>query len=299
MTTHTVEAGAPQALPTLGVVIVNYCTADLTVNCIDSLLAHGIVLPSQIVVVDNRSPDGSGPKIRDARPGVTVVLSSNNGGFGAGVNLGVAALSTDLVLVLNPDTQFRENRIAEVPSLFASEPSLGLLGLKLINPDGTLQYSARRFYSLIDILARRTPLGQLSPLRWIAASHLLRDHWLKGPFESDWVMGTGFVIRRDAFDSVGCMDEGYFLYFEEVDLCARMWIGGWSVMAMPQVELIHEHQRHSKNGIWSSSGRIHAGSMLRFFSKFGIPWVRRPKLQNLEGRYLRWQQRASAKTQLR
>src|SRR3989344_4141446 len=242
--TPTVTAHAPAAL-SLGVVIVNYNTEDLTLQCVRSLLTHGIAAPEQICVVDNLSPDGSGQRLKSSLPaGVGLILSPRNGGFGAGVNIGVAALSTDLVLVLNPDTYFLVNQVPVIQRLFAQTPNLGVAGLKLINPDG--------------------------------------------PFQADWVMGTGFVVRRTAFDEVGRMDEGYFLYFEEVDLCARMWVKGWQVMAVPEVELVHEHQRHSQAGIWSTSGQTHLRSMVRFFTKFGVPWVRRPHRSKMKSAYLKW-----------
>ncbi len=277
---------------TLGVVIVNYQTFDLTMQCVRSLLEHKIAKPSDIVVVDNQSPDGSGQRLKAAMSdGVRVILSGRNGGFGAGVNLGVAASHTDLVLVLNPDTYFLRNTVEVIQRLFEQQPKVGLVGLKLINPDGSLQYSARRFYSLPDILARRTALGKLAPLSRLVRSHLLKRKWREGPFEADWVMGTGFVIRRSAFDQIGRMDEGYFLYFEEVDLCARMWVNGWRVLAVPQVELVHEHQRSSAAGILSNSGKTHLRSMNRFFEKFGIPWLRRPTHADLAAAFARWHER--------
>ena len=280
----------PQHPPlSLGVVIVNYNTEELTLQCVKSLLEHGIAAPGQICVVDNLSPDGSGLRLKSSLPaGVGLILSPNNGGFGAGVNIGVAALSTELVLVLNPDTYFLCNRVPVIQRLFAETPNLGIAGLKLINPDGSLQYSARRFYSLLDIVARRTPLGNLGPMRKLVSSHLLKRNWQGGPFKADWVIGTGFVVRRSAFDEVGRMDEGYFLYFEEVDLCARMWIEGWQVVAVPQVALVHDHQRSSAAGIMSFAGKTHLRSMVRFFTKFGVPWVRRPHRSKMKAAYLRW-----------
>lgn len=284
---------------TLGVVIVNYSTLQLTVNCVASLLAHGIVAATDIVVVDNASPDGTGPQLKAALPpGVQVLLSSRNGGFGAGVNIGVQALGTDLVLVLNPDTYFKRNNVEVIRQLFDERPRLGIAGLRLVNPDGTLQYSARRFYSLPDILARRTLLGRWGPMQHRIDSHLLRHRWGEEPFEADWVMGTGFVVRRAAFNQLDGMDEGYFLYFEEVDLCARMWVNGWQVLAVPEVELVHEHQRHSAQGIWSKSGKTHLQSMMRFFHKFGVPWWRRPTRVSLARSFARKQHAAAAKQAL-
>lgn len=293
--TDSLHPGVPEPTCSLGVVIVNYQTFDLTMQCVASLLEHGIARAEHIVVVDNHSPDQSGIRLDQSLPqGVVRVLSKVNGGFGAGVNLGVQALKTDLVLVLNPDTVFLRNKIDVVRRLFDQRPRLGVVGLKLINPDGSLQYSARRFYSLPDILARRTALGRLGPLRKLERSHLLIRKWRDEPFEADWVMGTGFIVRRQAFEQVGRMDEGYFLYFEEVDLCARMWAHGWRVLAVPEVELVHDHQRASGAGILSASGKTHLRSMVRFFAKFGVPWLRRPSHHRMAMALARWRQSAHA-----
>lgn len=292
MSTTAASGDLTPPVSSLGVVIVNYKTFDLTMQCVRSLLEHAIAKPHDIVVVDNHSPDGSGERLKAAlTSGVRVILSGLNGGFGAGVNLGVAASNTDLVLVLNPDTYFLRNTVEVIQRLFDERPRLGVAGLKLINPDGSLQYSARRFYSLPDIMVRRTPLARLGLMQNLISSHLLKRRWLGEAFEADWVMGTGFVLRRSAFDQVGGMDEGYFLYFEEVDLCARMWVNRWQVLAVPQVELVHEHQRHSAAGIWSTSGKTHLRSMTRFFAKFGIPWVRRPSHTELAAAFARWRER--------
>lgn len=275
---------------TLGVVIVNYQTPDLTLRCVASMLEHGIARPQDIVVVDNDSPDRSGVRLAAELPdGVVVILSRRNGGFGAGVNIGVDALQTDLALILNPDTYFERNNMHVIRRMFDESPKLGVAGLKLVNPDGSLQYSARRFYSLPDIVARRTMLGKLGPMRRLERSHLLTRKWRQQPFEADWVMGTGFIVRRSAFEQVGRMDEGYFLYFEEVDLCARMWIDGWRVVAVPEVELVHEHQRSSAAGLLSRSGKTHLRSMARFFAKFGVPWMQRPSRARMAAALARWQ----------
>lgn len=275
---------------TLGVVIVNYQTPDLTLRCVASMLEHGIARAQDIVVVDNDSPDRSGVRLAAELPdGVVVILSRRNGGFGAGVNIGVEALQTDLALILNPDTYFERNNMHVIRRMFDESPKLGVAGLKLVNPDGSLQYSARRFYSLPDIVARRTMLGKLGPMRRLERSHLLTRKWRQQPFEADWVMGTGFIVRRSAFEQVGRMDEGYFLYFEEVDLCARMWIEGWRVVAVPEVELVHEHQRSSAAGLLSRSGKTHLRSMARFFAKFGVPWMQRPSRARMAAALARWQ----------
>lgn len=130
MALNTTTAPGTARCTTLGVVIVNYQTYDLTMRCVASLLAQGIAEPAHIVVVDNDSPDASGLRLQaDLPAGVITLLSGRNGGFGAGVNLGVDALKTDLVLILNPDTYFESNRMDVIRQMFHGSPKMGVAGL--------------------------------------------------------------------------------------------------------------------------------------------------------------------------
>jgi GT2 family glycosyltransferase len=262
----------------LGVILVNYNSFDDCCACVRSLERQAIVAPSDIVIVDNNSPDGSGARLASELPGVNVVHSDRNGGFGAGINLGVDRLDADVYLILNPDTYFLENRIQVALDMFALEPRLGVLGLKLINPDGTLQYSARRFYSLLTILLRRTRLSRWSMFQNLIKEHLMVDYWNGDTFDTDWVMGTGFLLRKVAFEDIGRMDEQYFLYMEDTDLCRRMWGAHWSVKATSVVSLVHKHQRVSAKKIFGRQARAHLVSLFRYWRKFGVPfWGHGPR----------------------
>lgn len=257
----------------LNVIIVNYRTPDLTKHCVSSLMALDIALPEDIVVVENASPDDSYARLRCELPaGVRVLHSASNRGFGSGVNFGMAACRRDYVLVVNPDTHFTENGLSKVLNLFEACPEAGLVGLDLQYPDGRRQYSARRFYSWLDIIGRRTPLGRTARFRARMNDHLMVDAWAHdGPFDAEWVMGTGFVVRRELFEALGGMDESYFLYMEDVDLCARTWLAGYRVMGMPGVTLVHAHQRQSAASPISRAGRHHVRSLWRFCRKFHVP----------------------------
>lgn len=255
----------------LAVVVLNYNSYDDSRACVESLLALGVAQPRQVVLVDNNSPDGSGERLRRDLPQVNVVLSPHNGGFGSGLNIGFAhAGECDGYLVLNPDTRFAENNLALALAEFKRDPRLGVLGLNLVNPDGSCQNSARRFYSMLTIALRRTPLGGWKMFERLHREHLMVDAWDGGAFEADWVMGAGFIVRRSALREVGGMDEGYFLYMEDTDLCRRMWGAGWKVKAIPQVRLVHHHARASR-GALSPAGKHHLRSLRRFRSKFGLP----------------------------
>lgn len=272
-------AGKPSRL---NAVIVNYRTPDLTLKCVASIVAHGVAAPADIVVVENASPDDSYARLSAELSGVRLLQAANNGGFGAGVNLGAELCEADYILVLNPDTYFEDGSLNKALAVLDSQPEVGLVGLDLVYPGGERQYSARRFYSLLDVLGRRLPLGRYWPVKARIERHLMRTAWDSGaPFEAEWVMGTGFVVRRELFLKLHGMDEAYFLYMEDVDLCARVWQSGAKVICVPGSRLVHDHQRSSAAGPLSWAGRLHLQSLLRFRQKFRVPLVRQPGVAGL------------------
>jgi hypothetical protein len=264
------------ATPRISVVIVNFRTPVLTVKCIHSVLAHGIAAPEDIVVVENASADDSAAIIRAANTGCELVEADSNRGYGAGVNLGIARARRDLVLCLNPDTYFRDRDVLGITRFFDNEPKLGLVGLDLHYPGGDRQYSTRRDYSMLDILLRRTRLGRTRPGRRLVDRHLMKDAWNSGMFSADWVMGTGFVVRRAAFNAIGGMDTEFFLYMEDVDLCLRLRTAGWRVAAVPGIKLVHDHQRASGRRLMSHAAALHLRALRTFMRKHHVPLLPRP-----------------------
>lgn len=268
---------------TFSVIIVNYNTPALVRNCVQSVLDSSIASHEDIVVVDNASTDNSFAVLKQTLPpGVRLVRASLNRGFAAGVNFGMAGCVRDLVLVLNPDTYFVDPSLEKVVALLKSESDVGLVGLDLIYPDGERQFSARRFYSLLDILSRRLPLGKLEAFKRRIDHHLMREAWKDGtPFEADWVVGTGFIVRRSLWADLGGMDEHFFLYMEDVDICARIWQAGYRVLCVPGARLTHEHQRASASGFLSKAGRRHMNSLWRFSRKYRVPLFTPPGVNGL------------------
>lgn len=254
----------------LSVVIVNYRTPELTISCVRSLLRHAIAAPEDIIVVENASGDDS-TNIIAAAVNCTVIRSMENHGYGAGINLGVRRARHDLVLCLNPDTYFTDDDVLGVKRIFEQEPSLGLLGLDLRYPGGERQFSARRDYSLLDIVLRRTRLGRFSFGRRVVDRHLMKDAWSEGIFSADWVIGTGFVVRRAAFDAIGGMDTDFFIYMEDVDLCVRLRKAGWRVAAVPGIHLVHDHRRASGKRLVSQAARWHLKALRVFMRKHHVP----------------------------
>jgi N-acetylglucosaminyl-diphospho-decaprenol L-rhamnosyltransferase len=249
---------------------------------VHSIIEQGIATPRDIIVVDNLSGDDSLARFACELPADTrVIASDRNAGFGAGVNTGAKQADAEYLLVLNPDTYFEFDSVAPVLRYMDSHPTAGLVGLDLVNPDRSRQFSARRFYSILDIGARRIELlGRLMSDR--VDRHMMRDAWeTEEPFTAEWVLGTGFIIRTELFRSIGGMDESYFLYMEDVDLCARVWRGKAEVVCYPGAQLVHDHQRSSAVSPFSFAGKTHIRSLVKFARRFSLPLIRPPGIKRI------------------
>jgi N-acetylglucosaminyl-diphospho-decaprenol L-rhamnosyltransferase len=251
--------------------IVNFRTPDLTIRCVSSMIMLGIP-QDDIVVVDNHSEDKSMMQISSALPKIQLIEADYNGGFSAGINLGMKYIDARYVLILNPDTLLISNFVGEVTNVLECDETIAVIGLNLLNPDLSPQYSARRFYSFLDILVRRSGLRKLWPWRLLDDRHLMKKELDSGLiFDADWVLGTGFVIRKAIYDKLQGMDEGYFLYMEDVDLCARAWEAQYRVVCFPAAAIIHDHQRESAKSLTSKASRQHLRSLTRFYRKHNVP----------------------------
>lgn len=261
----------------LWIVIVNYRTADLTLGCLRSLAPRIAELGGgRVVVVDNASGDGSETRLADAirREGwsdwALLLHQARNGGFAFGNNAGIrAALDAreraDLVWLLNPDTVVRPGALRLLLEAMARHPEAGIVGSGLENADGGRECSAHRVPS---------PLGELEgAARSGPLSRLLERHAVSSPprdeaHACDWVSGASMLIRREVLEQVGPMDEGYFLYFEEVDYCCRTRDAGWTVWYAPEARVTH--LEGAATGIAAGSRRRAAywyDSRRRFFTR--------------------------------
>lgn len=232
----------------LGIVIVNYRTPGLVVDCLGSLAPEVTRLAgARAVVVDNASGDGSAEAIaaaiRDRGWGgwAQLLAHPENGGFSAGNNAGIRLLAAagglpDWILLLNPDTLVRPGALDEMLRFGAERPAAGIVGAALFGADGAEAVAAFRFHTAASELLGALDFGPLTRrlARWevpLPASRTSR--------RVDWVSGAAMMVRREVFDSVGLMDEGYFLYYEETDLCRRAARAGWECWSEPAAEIVH------------------------------------------------------------
>lgn len=230
------------------IVIVNYRTADLTIDCLSSLRDQVASIPgTRVIVADNASGDDSPHRIAAAISSnqwstwATFEPLDHNGGFARGNNAVIrpALQSNDppqYVLLLNPDTIVRPRAIGALLDFMDSHPAVGIAGSRLEDPDGTPQRSAFRFPTLWSELEEGSRIGMLSRLlnSWIVAPPVPQT---AGPAE--WVAGASMIIRKAVFDAIGLLDEAYFMYYEEVDFCRRANRAGWPCWYVPQSRVVH------------------------------------------------------------
>jgi GT2 family glycosyltransferase len=248
----------------LSVAIINFQAKTLLERCINSVFASGIRSPFEILVVDNNSKDGSVEMVLERFPQVRLVKNNENVGLARAVNRAFMQCKGNRLLLLNPDIEVSIGAVNSLLDYLQSHPDVALVSPKLLNSDGTLQYSCRTYYSLPIALMRRTILGKLFPNHRIIRDHLMMDWDHVDTREVDWVLGGAMMLRREAFPDQQVMDERFFLYFEDVDLCLRLNKAGWKVMYYPGAVMVHHHQRASASAIWNRAKLEHLKSWIKF-----------------------------------
>jgi len=230
------------------IVIVNYQTPQLTLDCLASLEPEFQLLPqTRVVVVDNASADGSALFLQTAIADrgwcdwVQLVSSPHNGGYAQGNNLAIRpALASpqppDYILLLNPDTVIHPQAVLNLVTFMEANPQVGIGGSRLEDPDGTPQKSAFRFPSWGSELDQGLQLG---PVSWLLSPWVIAPPVADTACATDWVAGASMIVRRQVFEQVGYLDEAYFLYFEEVDFCLRAARQGWSCWYIPRSRVVH------------------------------------------------------------
>jgi len=254
----------------LAVVIVHYNTSDDLARCLESLTAYAPSVSHRIVVVDNASRDEGLAAVHLKFPDCQWIFNAENTGYARGCNRGMAAVAADYYLILNPDIVVQPGALDRLLAFADAHPRAGLVGPQLLNEDGSLQESCRRFYTLRTLLLRRTILGRLFPDSRTVQRHLMRDFDHQSSRPVDWVLGGCVLARRSALDRSGPMDERFFLYFEDVDWCYRMWQAGFEVQYTPDARFMHRHRRASARGRFGRSWWLHLGSLISFYEKWGM-----------------------------
>lgn len=230
------------------IIIVNYRTAELVSDCLSSLESEVDDLGGgRVVVVDNDSGDSSVDELATliAHEGwdswAEVSAMDRNGGFAFGNNAGIKiALASnekpDYILLLNPDTVVRNGAIKHLVDFLESHPNAGIAGSSIENTNGEVEVSAHSFPSPLSELEGSARLGLITRLfsRYVVSPPIQCN-----AHECDWISGASFLFRREVYETIGQMDDSFFLYFEEVDFCQRAKNKGWSTWFVPESRVVH------------------------------------------------------------
>jgi N-acetylglucosaminyl-diphospho-decaprenol L-rhamnosyltransferase len=249
----------------VAVVIVNHDSADHLRTCVSHLKAAVAPLGAEFVVVDNASTDGSLEGIEEIVPGIRIIKNGDNRGYGRACNQGFHATSAPFVCLLNPDVIAQPGSISAMVSALVSRPRAGVLGPRLLNPDGSY-YPSCRVVPNLRVAVGHAVLGLISDDNRFSRAYKLLDFDHGQELEVDWVSGAAMMVRRPAFAELGGFDEDFFMYVEDVDLCARMNQAGWRAIYYPFAEMIHHVAGSSRKAPYKMI-RHHHTSLMRFAMK--------------------------------
>lgn len=251
--------------PDLSIIIVSWNVRKLLENCLHSVLAQaGLTL--QVIVVDSASSDGSPQMVAEHFPEVELVACQENVGFPHGNNIGLARANGRYILLLNPDTIVHDDALAKMVSYLEEHPQVGVVGPQLLNDDGTVQSSRRRFPTLRTAFFESTWLQPYAP-QAVLDHYFARDVADGETAVVEWVMGACLMTRQAVVAQVGDLDEKYFMYSEELDYCRRIHEMGWQVVYYPRARVTHLSGKSSEQAITQRHINFNRAK-LRYFRKY-------------------------------
>lgn len=254
----------------LSILICSWNTRDDLRACLSSLAAVRDEGSFEVIVVENNSEDGSGDMVREEFPWVRCLQQYQNLGFTGGNNLALAERQGKHALMLNSDTIVHAGALRELLAAMEARPDVGVFGPKLLNPDGSLQFSCRRFPNPVAALFRNTPLGKLFPNNRFTREYLMTDWDHSQPREVDWVSGAALLIREEALAEVHGLDPAFFMFCEDIDICWRVWEAGFKVSYWPAAVITHKIGSSTSKAPNRMIVRFHR-SMFLFYRKHQLP----------------------------
>lgn len=256
----------------LSISVVTLDVKEYLRGCLTSIFHHSPSFPFEVIVVDNGSSDGTAEMLEKEFPEIRLIRNNTNVGFAKAHNQALAQSRGRYFMILNPDTELKPDTLRTMLSFMENHPEAGMVGPKMLNPDGSLQPSChQRFPNLLDLVLDTFGIGPC--VLWLQKRRLFRKFFLKRFYadygretEIAWAGGACLMARRKAIDQAGGLDETYFIYREDTDWCFEFRRHGWKVFYLPQAEIIHHWGKTP--GRWEGVRTVSATrSNLHFFSR--------------------------------
>lgn len=254
----------------LSVIICSWNTCEDLRICLESLHRAQSEAAFETIVVENNSEDGSAKMVAEEFPWVRLLVQGRNLGFTGGNNLALEARRGRHALLLNSDAFVHSGAIASLMEAIERHPEAGVFGPKVLNPDGTLQMSCRRFPNPIAAMFRSTVFGRIFPNNRFVRDYLMADFAHDEPRTVDWVSGCAMLLTERLIEMVGVFDPAYFMFCEDVDICWRAWKAGLQVRYWPASVVTHAIGRATDKVPNRMIGRFHR-SMFYFYKKNVVP----------------------------
>ncbi len=223
----------------VSIIIVNWNTKDLLCNCLKSVDEQAGDIDYEIIVVDNNSSDDSVKMVTDGFKHVILIENSENVGFAAANNQAIQIAKGRYVLLLNSDTEVLDKAIEKTVVFADKHPKAGAVGCRVLNPDGTLQNTCFMFPSVLNMLISTFYFNKLFPSNRFFGREQMTWWDRNDVRDVDVITGCYMLVRKDAIERIGNMDENYFVYGEETDWCYRLKKDGWEIMFTPASQIIH------------------------------------------------------------
>ena len=224
----------------LSIVIVNYNVKNLLKKCLESIFKYEKDTEFEVIVVDNNSKDHSQEMLKRDFPQVQLIENKRNLGFSRACNQGIKEGQGRYILLLNPDTELTSGGFKKMIDFMDSKPEVGICGPKMMDQEGNLQFSCRSFPSyLTAISSSQSILNRIFPENFLSQKYLLKEQDHSQIREVDWVSGSCLLAKTEMFEKIGLLDERFYMYVEDVDLCYRAKKSGFSVFYFPLVVVVH------------------------------------------------------------
>jgi len=266
--------------PDVSAILVNFNAGHELRLALQSVAEECAAVAWEAVVVDNASTDGSVAAVSEFAPRVRLIRNATNVGFGRAVNQAVTVSAAPFLLLLNPDCRLGPGAMSAMRAVLDAEPSCAVAGPRILDPDGTVQGSARGDPDMLTGLFGRTGgLRVLLPFLPVARRNVVVEDAIRSGQRSvvvDWLSGACLLVRREAFLAAGGFDDRYFLYWEDADLCRRLRHHGFHVRYVPGATAVHSVGRSSQTARASSIRAFHASAYL-YYATHVAPGAFNPK----------------------
>jgi N-acetylglucosaminyl-diphospho-decaprenol L-rhamnosyltransferase len=255
--------------PPTSIIVVGWQVRDLLRACLGSIAAHEDFGTLEVWVVDNASTDGTAAMVAAEFPWVRLVALAENPGFAAGNNVALRQATGDICILLNPDTEVHDAALSGLAAYLRAHPEVGVVGPRLMNPDGSLQSAGFAPPSLFQVWYDLVPW----PRRFYHSRLNGRypDAPTTTPYAVGFPLGACIAVRRDVLDRVGLLDEAYGMYMEEPDFCARVEAAGYAVHILPTVAITHHGGRSTGQAPEAMFLALHRARR-RFYARFRPAW---------------------------